>query len=48
MGCKAQDRTAYPGERSRLPRPERGLFLVIMHLALLRLLGCPGYTENDG
>jgi hypothetical protein len=27
MRCKAQDRTAYPGERSRLaPRAERGLF----------------------
>jgi hypothetical protein len=44
MGCKAEDRTVYLGERSRLPRPERGLFLVIMHPALLRLLDCAGYT----
>jgi hypothetical protein len=39
---KAQDRTAYPGERSRLPRPERGLFLVIMHPAFAALTGLRG------
>jgi hypothetical protein len=33
MGCKAQDRTAYPGERSRLPRSERGLFFADIVLA---------------
>jgi len=42
VGCKAQDRTACPGERSRLaPRAERGLFL------RFRLLRCIIFSSRE-